>query len=117
MSSYDWIKQLEVGNEVIIDDRPNKQPFIDIVQRITKTMIITTSHRFKKSNGNAVAGCIWHSSCIEEATPEAIKAIIKVKEKREAVQKVTDLVAWGKLYKLNISTLNKVIKVIEENKS
>lgn len=118
MSYNNWIKELKVGDKIVMTvGGMSTKTTIETVERFTKTLVITTGGRFRKDTSYASGGDSWRPSRIEKITPVIEERINDNIAKRAAVKKVTDLVAWGKLYRLNTSTLHKIIEVIQANKS
>lgn len=70
------LENVKVGDKLIIS-RPWCTDYIDTVERMTKTLVVTSNgYKFKKANGYGyqIQGCAW------PATPEDIERV-KLKEK------------------------------------
>lgn len=69
----DWLKELKVGDKVVILGRNVKS--ITTVTRLTATRIICRSKAFMKSTGREVGASMWNANFLHEATPENISQI------------------------------------------
>lgn len=69
----DWIKDLKVGDKVIISIRFSEQ--IAKVENITPAGNIKANGRIFKPNGIERSGDVWERAYLREATPEKITEI------------------------------------------
>ncbi len=78
MSDYaDWLKNLKVGDRVIVDDLGPGIGAFDKVAKFTLSQIVTgRGHRFRREDGRRVGkGTIWTRLSLNEPTPERCAAI------------------------------------------
>ncbi len=83
-----WLDKLKPGDRVIVSDG-HRGAYVDRVDRITKTQIITKNGRWRKLDGHPVGGGSWSLSMIREDTPEAVE-----KANRTAQARYLSLVSW-----------------------
>lgn len=61
----EWLDNLKVGDPVIV--KGNGEPLLRLVERLTATMVVTTSgSRFRRNTGYRVGDDPWHFTWIEE---------------------------------------------------
>lgn len=109
---YEWLKNLEPGDKVILESHYSKN--IETVERTTKTQIILKGIKikFRKSSGYQIGGDIWSKMSIHEATPKKIKKIQDNIEKTKLRKKIKEL--FPKIDSLD--KLKQILKVMEIEK-
>jgi len=68
----EWLNNLNVGDQVIIAGRNGDS--ISIVERLTKTLIITKKNRKFRKDGSSPGGG-WDRELLVEASPERVEKI------------------------------------------
>ena len=69
---YEWLENLKVGDKVIVD---NWGQSIGTVERVTATLVIVGSCRYRKRDGYQLGGSSYSRGLIREPTPERLAAV------------------------------------------
>ena len=100
-----WRESLKVGDEVAVHNMRGSGR-IDIVARLTKTMIILPGgSRYCKKSGSRVGGGIWDSAFLEQSTKELRDQI----EKEYVIKKIVGF----DFKKLDINTLKAIHGILK----
>lgn len=100
-----FIDDLKPGDTVIVS-RSHHPSTLSTVVKLTKTQIILSSgSRFRKKDGWGVGGDRWCTDRLEEATPEKVSKI----QRMRLAQKL----ATTKWYDLELNTLRKVAEILD----
>ena len=101
-----WRESLKVGDEVAVHNMRGSGR-IDIVARLTKTMIILPGgSRYCKKSGNRFGGGIWDSAFLGQPT----------KELRDQIEKdhILKKIVGSDLKSLDINTLKAIHGILKE---
>lgn len=105
-----WLNELKVGDPVVVSNRNNT--WVDVVDRLTKTQVITKRNRykFKKSNSKLVGGAGWDVLGIEEATEKRILEIVEQEKRRELLYQIEDNTIFTELSTEKLEHIVMIIK-------
>lgn len=103
----EWLKDIKVGDEVLVGDYTVSPHVMKRVKRLTRTQIILESgSRYNRQTGrNVGASTPWSRSYLTEVTPKRLE----VMERQELVVKLSSMV-W-KRYGLKV--LRQVMEVLQ----
>jgi len=108
----DWLKNLKVGDNVIIDSRHGSS--VTKVERFTKTQIVLkNNYKFNRTTGYEVGGDTWNTVSISPATFERLCQITLEKKKDVLVSKIIKRTYHSKLASLSIESLETIAKILE----
>lgn len=81
----DWISELKPGDKVIVERGAfsTSALYLDIVERVTKTQVVTKKGRYKKRDGEGVPYVRYHSNRIKERCTEERAAKLRETAKRQ----------------------------------
>ena len=102
-------EHLNVGDKVVIDGRYGHQT-LTTVERLTKTQIITSKGKFRRSDGFSVGGDLWARELLREATPERIARIHEKEMRAGIIYKITRL----DLHSLSTDKLQQIRDILDE---
>lgn len=108
----DWLKELQVGDKVIVCGNRLHRKVVRRVEKLTKTQIVLsgTSTRYRRESGYQVGGDIWDKTSIARHTDEQEQAINEANEIASISSKLGRVV-W---HKLPLATLRAIAALIEE---
>lgn len=108
------IENVKVGRSVVvINSSPMHRPYIGVVSKVTKTMIVADGIRYNRFTGRRCGeNNSWYSQYIGIATPEKTKAVREEQQHRQIVRKL-DSDSW-KCFSLDeLIKINTLVKEIE----
>lgn len=103
------LANVRVGDKLIVHTRYNQ--FIETVERITATLVITKTHRFRKSDGAAPGSDSWNILCACEATPEKLEAYNKKVKRKNLIKDCENI----KFPDLSDTQLEKILEIANQN--
>lgn len=107
MNNTEWLESLTVGDEVAVNS--GGRYLIEKVTKVTRTQIVTTYGRFRKSDGRYVGGSIWRITIIQPVT-DTIRNKIR---KSELVLKLSRQNGFSFLT-LSLDQLERIQAIIDE---
>jgi len=109
----EWLDNLKVGDQVIVDRRNEKS--IHIVARLTKTMIVLKDIpiRFRRKNGYSVGEYGWHIPILRKCTPEEAKKVMIENKRRKLINYFKGYSNWDKLSLDQLVQLAAIMKIME----
>lgn len=101
------LENVKVGDKLLVHNRYGED--IEIVRKVTKTLVVTKYHRFRIRDGYSIPTDKWINTYAKPATPDYIERIAKIKIRVRNIQicKDTDY------YKLTDSQLERIIDIIK----
>lgn len=110
------LENVKVGDKLVVRRQYNithSQHYntIQSIERITDTLVITKTHRFRKSTG--IACDTDNYSCVSAtvATPDDVKFIKKTEYRRRLINRCLDISFNG----LSTQQLEQIIKITQNN--
>lgn len=104
----DWIKNLEVGDTVIISGYWNAR--IAAVEKITPSGRIKVDGMTFNPDGSERGGDAWHRSRLFEATPEVVREMQEKETIQKALREMRDVT------KLSYNQAVEILKILEPPK-
>lgn len=99
------LTNVKVGDKLIVHTRFNQ--YIETVERVTATLVITKTHRFRKSDGIAPGGDSWHILYACVATPEKLEAYDKNAKRKNLIADCENI----KFPDLSDTQLEKILEI------
>lgn len=99
------LTNVKVGDRLIVHTRYNQ--YIETVQRITATLVITKTHRFRKTDGIAPGSDSWQILYACVATPEKIEAYNKKVKRKNLITDCENI----KFPELSDTQLEKILEI------
>jgi len=108
----DWLKNLKVGDTVIIEHRSSAA--VDTIARLTKTQfVLSSNYKFNRTTGYEVGGDTWNTTSISEATFERVCQVTANKKKTMLANKIMKLAYENKLMSLSLKSLETIAEIME----
>ena len=108
------LESVQVGDQLIWNDRQIADSQIVKVTRLTKTQIIIGTNRYRKSNGQTVGGgSIWNTIHVTIPKEGEIEKIQEAQFHRKLVNQIDVECRYNKLRKMSLDTLRKLNEVLE----
>jgi hypothetical protein len=108
MSSWDWIKSLQKGDDVIISQQFQDE-VVGKVDEITKSGMVRVKGNLYNTDGSLRGRDKWSSTCIREATPEAVRRI----ENIQIVKQALTLMGRCNGKNLSVDQAKQIISILE----
>lgn len=110
----EFLQNLKVGSQVGVEIHNDKR--LDIVKRITKTMIILEkSGKFNRETGKSVGGNGWYHNYLHEPTEEFLKDYYTVQYKN-LIRHYIDNGALNGLEVKELKTIYEMVKAGREKR-
>ena len=108
MKEFNWIKDLKVGDEVIVVSGGwSIHEHVEVVEKVNKTTVRVCGSLFTFDGYERTSG--WHHARIEQCTEEA-KARIKMEAERKKLAKSIEATTWANLPIDKLRRINAIIK-------
>lgn len=99
------LENVKVGDKLIV--RTAYDEYLETVERITATLVITKFHRFIKKSGKAQGSVTWSSIWATPATEQDTERISNVVKRRNLITKCENI----KFKNLNNTQLEEILKI------
>ena len=103
------LENVKVGDKLIVHS--NSYEFLETVERITATLVITHTHRFRKSNGFLLGCDSWNIMRASVATPEKLEHFHKVTKRKNLIKDCENIKFNG----LSTIQLEKILEIANNN--
>ena len=91
------LENVKVGDKLVV--RTSYDEYIETVERITATLVITKLHRFVKKSGKAQGSDTWRYIWATPATPEDAERISKAVRRKKLIRACESIKFSGLLEK------------------
>jgi len=110
----DWLKNLKVGDNVIVNSRHGDT--LVKIERLTKTqIIIRNNYKFNRTTARVVGEDVWNQTYLEEATLIKITILKIAKEKLMLVAKIQKELNADELKSLSNTALSRILSMLQES--
>ncbi len=86
--ALNWLDELKEGDRVYVSGRYNS--ILHTVDKVTKTQIVVSGNRYRKSSGTQCGDHGWHWQSLEKFTPEKEAEITKENRRSAIIGKLLD---------------------------
>jgi len=110
---YNWLDDIKVGDEVVVDAAMYRLDRITTVERLTKTQIILcdSTSKFQRTTGWMIGGG-WQPSRILEPTEERKQKVVLARKKYFLIKKLGK-VDWAKC---DVDKLQHIVNILGESR-
>ena len=113
MCSYEWIGNLNVGDQVIVDSRSERFGRLAVVERVTPTQVVVQGRRYRKDDGFGYGDT---SGSLSQATQAAVERIHRRNKANELIEMASKRSQWDSaplIMELPLGHLEALIAVME----
>ena len=109
--NYEWLSKLKPGDKIVIErgQYGRNDHYLDIVERVTKTQIITINGRYKKCDGDGIPYLRYGTNKIKERCTEERAAELNEREKRKwLMANIEQLIKLSRLERLSVEQIETI---------
>ena len=99
------LDNVTIGDKLVVTTDYGQR--LEVVERITSTLVITKGSRFNKSSGRSTGGSCWHHIYATPATENDIERITKAQHRRELIYRCRNI----KFDNLSASCLEQILEI------
>lgn len=103
----DKLSDVKVGDKLLV--RTNYTERIEMVERVTETLVITERHRFKKNDGYESGSSAWGYMSAKPATEEEVKRVNEENRRNSLASKCNGI----RFENLSLAQLEEILKIAE----
>jgi hypothetical protein len=110
------LENVQAGNKLIHFLSYGREKEVVIVERVTKTQIVTKRGKFRKRDGCEIGSSGWHSTCVQVPKAGELEEVARAQRHCSLVYHIGTACERNKLKELSLETLELIYKAIQDAK-